>query len=127
MGIDVERIYALDEMDEIARRFFAPGDLQHLRALPALAQQAAFFDLWTRREACAKAIGQGLSAFTEGVSPSTDRSTAPGRTMWSLSAGPRCTLHELCPGAGYAAALAVQGRCRQIECWQFALLESEHM
>lgn len=126
VGIDVERICDVDEMEQIARRFLSPGDRQHLSSLPVQARQEAFFGLWTRQEALAKATGEGLAALPEGSSPLTAKSFGLGRTRGAVGFS-RWTLHPLFPGPGYAAALAVRGCCRQIECLQLSALESEHM
>ena len=60
VGVDAEakdRPAAL----EIAERFFAPGEVQALRALPGERQRARFFAYWTLKESYIKARGVGLS------------------------------------------------------------------
>jgi 4'-phosphopantetheinyl transferase len=58
VGIDVERRTDLGYLD-LASRFFAPREVQHLQESPCLPDR--FFHIWTRKEACLKAIGTGLS------------------------------------------------------------------
>jgi 4'-phosphopantetheinyl transferase len=61
VGIDVEdgsrRVQYLD----LAERYFAPAEVAHLHGLPIADRRAAFFAIWTLKEAFVKAIGQGLS------------------------------------------------------------------
>lgn len=59
IGVDVECIRKLDELDGLLR-LFHPGEQNYIRALPKHAQLHAFFQLWTCKEAVVKATGQGL-------------------------------------------------------------------
>jgi 4'-phosphopantetheinyl transferase len=45
----------------VAGRFFAPGEVRDLHALPAGEQTKVFFDYWTLKEAYIKARGFGLA------------------------------------------------------------------
>ena len=90
VGIDVERIHTTDDADEIAARFFSERENIWWRSLPEHRRGEAFFNLWTRKEACLKASGDGL---TEGALPRS-------KCVW-----------EFAPAVGYAAALATAARC----------------
>jgi 4'-phosphopantetheinyl transferase len=57
VGIDVERISPTVDWNGIARRFFHHTDVDWLFAQPPDCQLEAFFTLWTRKEAFAKARG----------------------------------------------------------------------
>jgi 4'-phosphopantetheinyl transferase len=46
---------------QLARRYFAPVEVEALEGLSPDEQHAAFFRLWTLKEAFVKARGQGLS------------------------------------------------------------------
>src|SRR5207248_1406414 len=61
VGIDVEAIRPDFATSEIAERFFSPGEVENLLALPVPEQTEAFFQCWTRKEAYIKAVGEGLS------------------------------------------------------------------
>ena len=60
IGIDVERIHDIPEMEEIVERFFSGKENVVFRALPRSKKREAFFNCWTRKEAFIKAIGEGL-------------------------------------------------------------------
>lgn len=60
VGVDTENVTRGALLD-VADRFFAPSECAHLRALPAEAQAARFFELWTLKESYIKARGMGLS------------------------------------------------------------------
>lgn len=60
IGVDVERV-RMREYLNVARRFFAPEEVQQLEHLPEQEQRSAFFRLWTLKEAYIKALGKGLS------------------------------------------------------------------
>jgi 4'-phosphopantetheinyl transferase len=126
VGVDVETIRPDFAADAIAARFFAPAELESLRALAPETRTQAFFTCWTRKEAYIKARGKGLSIALD----SFEVSLAPGARAALLvthddpeEAG-RWSLHELEPGPGYAGALAVAGDGSrvQIRNWQEGLL-----
>jgi 4'-phosphopantetheinyl transferase len=61
VGIDVEDGGRRLECLDLAERYFAPAEVAHLRNLSADERPAAFFAIWTLKEAFVKAIGHGLS------------------------------------------------------------------
>jgi 4'-phosphopantetheinyl transferase len=61
VGIDVEDQERSLAYLELAERYFAAPEAEHLRRLAAEQRRAAFFSIWTLKEAFVKAIGQGLS------------------------------------------------------------------
>jgi 4'-phosphopantetheinyl transferase len=61
IGIDVEDGSRRLECLDLARRYFAPAEVAHLRGLSGEDQRAAFFAIWTLKEAFVKATGHGLS------------------------------------------------------------------
>lgn len=90
VGVDVEVHRPLPDALRIARAHFAPDEAAALGALPAGAVEPAFFGLWTRKEAVAKALGAGLSLPLGGFSltlppapPRLLRGGGPG--AWSLA------------------------------------------
>jgi len=61
IGIDVEYSPKTVEFHELATRFFAKSEADQLAKLKNGALREAFFNVWTRKEAFIKAIGEGLS------------------------------------------------------------------
>ena len=61
VGVDVEDTSRDTETVGIADRFFSPREVEALRAQPAEAQRARFFEYWTLKEAYIKARGMGLA------------------------------------------------------------------
>lgn len=127
IGIDLERIRADLDCEQIAARFFSPRENAVLRALPAKLKPEAFFNCWTRKEAYIKARGGGLSLPLDQF----DVSLAPGEptTLLNIRGDPqealRWSLRELMPGPGHMAALAVEGYDWHLTCWQFPESTSE--
>lgn len=60
VGVDVEHTGRRLTHD-VPGRFFAPREVEALRALPTAEQAAVFFDYWTLKEAYIKACGMGLA------------------------------------------------------------------
>lgn len=60
IGVDIERLRTIPELDQIAERFLPPGDADILADLPEPERHREFFRLWTRAEAVWKASGVGL-------------------------------------------------------------------
>lgn len=109
VGVDIERVRASADVDAIAHRFFAAGELAELAALAGPDRLEAFFACWTRKEALLKAVGLGISRGLGRVEVSC-RPGEPARLV-------RSALDELDPAnwsladltfaPGYRAALAV--------------------
>jgi 4'-phosphopantetheinyl transferase len=61
LGVDVEALdRGLDHLP-LARRYFAPIEVEALEGVSPEKQRAAFFQLWTLKEAFVKARGRGLT------------------------------------------------------------------
>ena len=124
VGIDIEYLDREIRAEEIAEHFFSTRERASLRALPAEAKHAAFFNCWTRKEAYIKAHGEGLSLPLDQF----DVSLAPGEPAALLAThgdpreASRWSLQALTPGANYVAALAVERRGCQLTCWQWSAI-----
>jgi 4'-phosphopantetheinyl transferase len=60
VGIDVESVREVSDREAILDGFFSEQETAWLRSCRRKEQTRAFFILWTRREAAAKALGIGL-------------------------------------------------------------------
>lgn len=60
VGVDVERVFSRARAVALAERWFSSSEKRRLAGLPRDDAQAFFFDLWTLKEAYAKARGLGL-------------------------------------------------------------------
>jgi 4'-phosphopantetheinyl transferase len=76
IGIDAEHTARPASM-EVARRFFAPGELEHLENVAVEDRSAAFFSYWTLKEAYLKARGGGLTLPFRGLEFSLAPDRAP--------------------------------------------------
>lgn len=61
VGVDVEVHRPLTDLAEVARTTFHPAEADEVLAREGAARQAAFFRVWSRKEAFIKAVGLGLS------------------------------------------------------------------
>lgn len=121
LGVDVERTESARDLLALAERFFTAREHAALSALPAGERRAAaFFRLWTRKEACAKACGEGLTATLEGCEALPPE---PGPAEGVVLAG-RWRVWDLPVPTprGYDAALALEGSapCSPpvVQCWR---------
>jgi 4'-phosphopantetheinyl transferase len=118
VGVDVERLRRGVPYERLARRFFAPGEAEALRRVPARLRPAAFFACWTRKEAWLKASGHGLERGLPSALPrfAVPVEPHPSALAVTLPARPeesgRWSLVDVRVGSGYAGALAVEGSLR---------------
>jgi 4'-phosphopantetheinyl transferase len=122
VGVDVERIVRGPVQDLVADRILAPGELAVLRALPPAERERAFFAVWTRKEAYAKARGLGLALPFDRFTVSADPE-APALLGAEDDDPARWSMRDLRAGEGYAAALVVEGTLGRLTCcrWTPAL------
>jgi len=121
IGVDIERVRADLGFERIAAGCFSPREIATLHSLRHDLRQEAFFACWTRKEALAKAEGEGLALslcrFDVTLAPlepamRLDTKGDPfDPTKW--------TLRELTPNPDYVAALAVEGNDLRVSCWQY--------
>jgi 4'-phosphopantetheinyl transferase len=121
IGIDIERTSREREVEQIAQRFFSANEFGALGALPSEERQRAFFACWTRKEACVKASGLGLSLalnqFDVPVTPLAHAVFVSACGLDQQSTG--WWLYDLHPAHDSAAALAVADRPVSVRCWEW--------
>ena len=78
VGVDVELLQPEIECDGLSGEFFAPEEVQALRALPPDVRREAFFACWTRKEAYVKAVGAGWAS-SDGFAVTRSRNSAAWR------------------------------------------------
>ncbi|SPE61770.1 4'-phosphopantetheinyl transferase [Verrucomicrobia bacterium] len=119
VGVDVERIRPLPDMLDLVARFFSKRESARFASLRTEEQPAAFFNLWTRKEAWLKATGEGIVHSLNRV----EVSFVPGEPARLVSLPGQETnawaLHNLAPAPGFAAALAIVANNGRLECWRW--------
>ncbi|WP_414515222.1 4'-phosphopantetheinyl transferase HetI [Nostoc sp. PCC 9305] len=113
IGVDLEYIRPMSDIEALAKRFFLPREYDMLRSLSPNQQQEVFFRYWTCKEAYLKATGDGLSQLEQVEVSLTP--TEPAKLQitedWSL--------FELVPANNYVAAVAVENFGCNLKCWQY--------
>ena len=67
VGIDVEVLRPIPDLDRLAARFFSANEKKSLRSVGSQTRAKLFLQYWTRKEACLKALGLGLRISPEEV------------------------------------------------------------
>jgi 4'-phosphopantetheinyl transferase len=109
VGVDVEQVGRdVSELDDIARTYFSASEQSAYFALTPVDRMDAFYRVWTRKEAVAKALGLGMSL----AGPSFDVSlsiTAPRLLRLGDDATPApWSLIDLDLAGPYVGAAAIQ-------------------
>jgi 4'-phosphopantetheinyl transferase len=121
VGVDVERVRAVEDADAIAERYFCAPERDALRQSRGESKTALFFTYWTRKEAILKATGEGLSLPLDRVDVSTILGERP-QTVSVLdgSGAPRqLGLIDLRPAIGYSGALAAERADWRFAYWRW--------
>ncbi|MEH2063386.1 MAG: 4'-phosphopantetheinyl transferase HetI [Nostoc sp.] len=113
IGVDLEYIRPMSDLEALAKRFFLPREYEMLRSLSLNQQQEVFFRYWTCKEAYLKATGDGLSQLEqiEVLLTPTEPAKLQITEDWSL--------FELVPANNYVAAVAVENFGWNLKCWQY--------
>jgi 4'-phosphopantetheinyl transferase len=106
IGIDIEQVRPLSGLRCLARRYFAPKEIERLSSARKTELDRAFLEIWTRKEAYLKALGVGLSQALNSfeVTSSSDTPFA----LYRGEPGPWSLFH-LEPFRSFVGALAVRG------------------
>lgn len=125
LGVDVEYIRPIPDLEQIVERFFAVQERDTLRTLPPEARPAAFYNGWTRKEAYLKALGDGLARPLDGFTVSL----APGEPARLLEVAghppeaARWFMHAPALMTGYIGAVvapAVEGQIWRVQCQEWS-------
>ena len=114
VGIDIERVRDVPDMEAILNDFFSRQETDYVRSREGKERARAFFRIWTHREAAAKALGISLfdcfarvelptpgrlgSGFRVGL-PESDAPAGPSTDWW---------MRDLLPAPGYAGAVCME-------------------
>lgn len=75
VGVDVECMRSVDDWQSLARECFSDEECQWLRDAGMAERTRAFLRFWTRKEACVKAVGTGLTVPTRTFTTGFDAGT----------------------------------------------------
>ncbi|MGA9421114.1 MAG: 4'-phosphopantetheinyl transferase superfamily protein [Rhodanobacteraceae bacterium] len=122
LGVDVECLDRRQRFEDIADRYFAPGEARDLHLLPASLRPAAFLALWTCKEAVVKALGTGLAFGLERLRFRLDDEGRPDALVSIAADGGSVAdwqLLALAPAPALLGALAWRGPPRHVRamCW----------
>ena len=104
VGIDIEQIREIEQLDSLVQRFFLPSELRVIQAQPDL-----FFQYWTCKEAFLKATGTGLSKLKELEIEQAQLKTVPIEARsrhWQLQ--------ELRINDQFAGAIVIEQNCPKL-------------
>jgi len=124
IGVDIEFMRPGISAEDIAGRFFSPGEKRALDSLPPAMKLKAFYNCWSRKEAFLKANGKGLSYGLDRVEVSVNPKEPAGflRINGSEADAASWSLRDLPAPHGYSAALAVKGPDFELKLYQFKKL-----
>jgi 4'-phosphopantetheinyl transferase len=103
VGVDLEWIDPAVKGAAIARRLFSTTEQAAINGLPPLAQQAKFFQLWTRKESLIKLFGDRLFA---GLKTYEVSATDSSDSFWTTVGQQSVWLQDLDCVESFAAAIA---------------------
>lgn len=121
IGVDVEFMRDGFASFEMARRFFAPGEIDSLEQLETADFKQGFFNCWTRKEAYIKAVGKGLSQPLSQFEVSLQPGVRPA-ILYSAhdpDVAEKWSVFDLNMATNYAAAAMVEGQGWQVHCWDW--------
>jgi 4'-phosphopantetheinyl transferase len=120
VGVDIERVRLDLDYPAILSGVFTAREQAALATLPEDQRRLAFFNGWARKEAYLKARGQGLSYPPDRV----EVTLLPGEPVaFNLpgdeAAASTWALYALDAGAGYTAAVAIEGSAPRLRLYRW--------
>jgi 4'-phosphopantetheinyl transferase len=121
VGVDLERIRPLPDAGDLAARFFSARENELIQSLSEELRPVAFLQIWTRKEACLKASGEGIGHFLRLANVVTQAGDFARRVRLagdSISAT-EWSLQELSPASGFVAAVATTSDDLLLSHWRW--------
>lgn len=119
IGVDVERMRPISELDSIVEGYFTSRERDTLRAMDDTARRDAFYRCWTRKESYAKATGGDLSVALRGFDTMLSSGPADLPALGAPRDGCGWNLYELLPADGYIGAVAIDGPVGRLLSWRW--------
>ena len=121
IGIDVEQIRQISDMEVLAARFFCKEETAKLMRLLPSDRCSAFFRCWTRKEAYIKALGKGLGIDLDQfeVSFSPGEPVALLRSLPGFEEASHWHLREIPLEPDYVGAVAAEGPEWNLTCFDY--------
>jgi 4'-phosphopantetheinyl transferase len=124
IGIDVELVRPLAEMDSIAERVLTRRETDALATIGPDEKAAQFFQLWTRKESVLKGLGLGLGVSPQAIEVLHDVvQLVPAEDPSGLLRGEPASwrVHNLLVNSEYKAAVAIDGDITRILCREWGV------
>lgn len=115
VGIDIEAIRPIADLDALVQRFFLPSEYQAIQA-----ENSLFFQYWTCKEAFLKATGTGLSKLKE-----LEIENAQLKTIPVEARSRKWYLQQLSVARDFAGAIVVEQDCPSLELKYFRSFTGE--
>ena len=124
IGVDIERLRELPAMQVVLSYIFTVEERSFVESHSGEHRTRAFFLIWNRREAAAKALGLDLLASFSRLEVPVAAYSATGflvpliRTS-GLPVGEDWWLRDFSPAPGYVGALCLEGGPAKLSWWRF--------
>ena len=105
LGVDIESVHRQVDYRALANRFFSAAEQEAFNKLPAGAACAAFYRVWSRKEAFLKATGQGLAGGLSGFSVPLGETLVQARMRGATDPGSDWFIYNVIAPPGYQTAL----------------------
>ena len=113
IGVDIEQLRALRDMDAVAERVFSAAEREVLAGVGPNRKVETFFAGWTRKEAYIKARGEGIGMLQDiEVALAPDDAPRLIRVDGQPAELQRWSIQALSPVSGFAGAVCVEGAGR---------------
>jgi 4'-phosphopantetheinyl transferase len=119
LGVDVECVRPISELDSIVEIYFTSRERDMLRTMDDTARRDAFYRCWTRKESYAKATGGDLSVALRGFDSMLSSAPADRPALDAPREPSGWNLHDLLPADGYVGAVAINGPVGRLLSWQW--------
>ncbi len=111
VGVDVERVRLVRDLSRLTEHYFSARERAEVERLSGADALAAFFRVWTRKEAWLKATGEGITGSLMSFDVLDVPLAEPSRGGCTRAPDKLPTtglrLHDLMPAPGFLGALAV--------------------
>lgn len=107
IGVDVERVRSLSDMDAMSHTIFNPEEQAQLRMADGAINVERFYWGWTRKEACLKAIGVGLSRHLHSITMDLREDFPRIVSVDGCAEATRWSMANLFPAESFVGSVAV--------------------